>query len=308
MPWTRPPCICPSTSIGLMTVPKSLTEECFTTSTTPVSGSISTSATWQPFGKQDGTGSLAILTSSVLGASSGSLTPACSLAASSNRPTERSVPAMVNRPLANSMSATAASSTWEAASLPCSTTLLIASTIAMLLDAAERDPAQLAALAAVALAPRKALPIGEFERVAEYGREIAGIVGLVGSRGVWDFPRLDEVAAAQFEPIDAHFPRRRVDQALHEIVALGAAGAPIGADIGSVREHALGRNFDQRRAIDADHVLHRIDGRRQRRDRAEISAHIAGAGEADRQEVAIGIKCKLSDLLMVAAMAVREET
>ena len=174
--------------------------------------------------------------------------------------------------------------------------------------AADRDAAQLAALLAVALAACKALPISEFKRVSEYAREIAGIVGLVGSRGVWDFPRLDEIAAAQFEPIDAHFPRRRVDQALHEIVALGAAGAPIGADIGSISEHALGRNFDQRRAIDADHVFDGIDGRRQRRDRAEISAHIAGAGEADRQEVAVGIECKLGDLLVVAAMAVGEET
>ena len=36
------------------TVPKSLTIEYFTTSTTPVSGSISTSATWQPLGKAEG--------------------------------------------------------------------------------------------------------------------------------------------------------------------------------------------------------------------------------------------------------------
>ena len=50
MPWTTPPWIWPSTSIGLMMVPKSLTAVYFTTSMLPVSGSTSTSQTWQPFG------------------------------------------------------------------------------------------------------------------------------------------------------------------------------------------------------------------------------------------------------------------
>jgi len=64
----------------------------------------------------------------------------------------------------------------------------------------------------------------------------------------------------------------RVDQALHEIVALGAAGAPIGADIGSISEHALGRNSISGVAIDADHVLTALMVGGRRRDRAEISA------------------------------------
>ena len=54
MPWTMPPCAWPSTSSGLMTTPKSLTKVYLTTSTSPVSGSTSTSAIWQPFGKAEG--------------------------------------------------------------------------------------------------------------------------------------------------------------------------------------------------------------------------------------------------------------
>ena len=50
MPCTTPPWVWPSTSIGLMMVPKSFTAVYFTTSMLPVSGSISTSQTWQPLG------------------------------------------------------------------------------------------------------------------------------------------------------------------------------------------------------------------------------------------------------------------
>ena len=80
-------------------MPKSLTQEYFTTSITPVSGSTSTSATWQPLGKVDAPGpSLTCVTSSDCGASAGSLTPSRSFCASSMMPIARSVPAMTKRP------------------------------------------------------------------------------------------------------------------------------------------------------------------------------------------------------------------
>ena len=64
-----------------------------------MSGSISTSATWQPFGNADGIGSsVTCLTSSEFGTPSGSFSPPRSLSASSMMPIERSVPAMVKRP------------------------------------------------------------------------------------------------------------------------------------------------------------------------------------------------------------------
>src|SRR5262249_30629202 len=121
--------------------------------------------------------------------------------------------------------------------------------------AADRYAAQLAAFAAVALALGKALPVGEVERMAEYRGEVSRIVDLSGGCRIRDFRGLDEVTAAQLDAVDAHFARRSIDQALHEIIGLRAAGAPVGADIGRVGEHALSRDLDQRRAIDADHVL-----------------------------------------------------
>ena len=50
MPWATPPCTCPSTIMGLTTRPTSSTAVKATTRVTPVSGSISTSQTWQPPG------------------------------------------------------------------------------------------------------------------------------------------------------------------------------------------------------------------------------------------------------------------
>ncbi len=51
MPWTMPPRICSSTSIGLMTVPQSSTHQCLSSFTKPVSTSTSTSEAWMPLVK-----------------------------------------------------------------------------------------------------------------------------------------------------------------------------------------------------------------------------------------------------------------
>ena len=170
MPCTTPPCIWPSTSIGLMMVPKSLTEAYFTTSMTPVSGSISTSATWQPLGKADGTGSLASFTSSELGTPSGSFSPARSFSASSMH-ADRAVGAGDGEAPAGELDVARPRLRARCAAicLPFSTTLATASTIAVLLAACRARAAGAAAgdqLVAVALQQADAL-----ERNAEPARQ-----------------------------------------------------------------------------------------------------------------------------------------
>ena len=59
--------------------------------------------------------------------------------------------------------------------------------------------------------------------------------------------------------------------------------------------------------VDADRVLHDVQGRHQRRDRAEIGAGVAVAGEARREELALLVERKLADEFMVAAVMVRHE-
>ena len=75
-----------------------------------------------------------------------------------------------------------------------------------------------------------------------------------------------------------------------------------------VGEHALGRDFDQRRAIHALHVFHGVDRPHHRRNRGEKSAHIGEAGNAHRQKGPVAGKRELSRDIVIAAMAVGDET
>src|SRR5258708_2562001 len=98
-----------------------------------------TSATWQPLGKVDGIGSVVWSTSSDDGTPSGIL-PSRKRRASLMMSIERSVPAMVKRPLPNSMSASEASIRCAAARLPFSMMSFEASTIAIPVAVMEREP------------------------------------------------------------------------------------------------------------------------------------------------------------------------
>ena len=115
------------------------------------------------------------------------------------------------------------------------------------------------------------------------------------------------VAAAQFDAVDAHFARGGLDQALHVVVALRASGAAIGADRGGVGEHAPGRAFHQRRAVDADDVLHRVHRRRQGGGVGQIGADVGEAFQPQGEEVALGVQCEFAGQVMIAAVAVGQE-
>ena len=113
--------------------------------------------------------------------------------------------------------------------------------------------------------------------------------------------------AAQLDAVDAGLGGGVVDQPLHEVVALGPAGAAIGADEAGVGEHALGRHLHQRRAVEADDVAHDVERRRLRRHGALEAAEIAVAGQPQRQEMAVRVERKLGGLLVVAAVVVGHE-
>ncbi len=95
---------------------------------------------WQPLGNEKGGLSEMWLMSSESGTSGGRLMPARSLSTSSMMPMPRSVPAMVKRPRANSMSTGAASSTWAAICLPLSISSSPASRKAWLATSADFEP------------------------------------------------------------------------------------------------------------------------------------------------------------------------
>ena len=172
---------------------------------------------------------------------------------------------------------------------------------------ADAEAAQLAAFAAFALAGGKALDVGEFERLLGQLREVAAVIGHVGRGLVRQLFRPDLIALAQREPIDAHLGCGRVDHPLHEVVALGPAGAAIRAGLRGIGENALGRHFDQRRPVHALHVFHDVDRAGKRPHRRKKRAHVGEALDADGEEGAVLIKREFGGDAMVAAVTVGEK-
>ncbi len=66
-----------------------------------------------------------------------------------------------------------------------------------------------------------------FNRLVEHAREVAAVIGeAVGSR-VGNLRRLDEIALAQRQAVNAHLVGGAIDQPLHEAVGFGTAGTAI---------------------------------------------------------------------------------
>ena len=117
----------------------------------------------------------------------------------------------------------------------------------------------------------------------------------------------DHVALAQLDAVDAELGCGKVEHALDVVVALGPAGAAIGGDERRVGEHAFGRHFDQRRAVDAGDVLDLVAGRQQRAELREIAAHVAIAGQAQREDVRVLVERDFDHHVLRAAMMIGHE-
>ena len=115
------------------------------------------------------------------------------------------------------------------------------------------------------------------------------------------------IAAADRDTVDAHLGGGEIDQPLRVIIGFRPARPPIGTHQRGVGEHAFGRHFEQRHAIDAHRVLHEIERRHERRDRAQIRAHIAVAGKPQRQESSLLVQRQLARELVIAAVMIRHE-
>ncbi len=137
--------------------------------------------------------------------------------------------------------------------------------------------------------------------------EIAAVIGGGGRRSEGDLLRRHVVAPAQLDAVDAHLGGGGLHQPLHEVVALGPAGAAIGADGRGIGENALARELDERRPIDAHHVLDHVHRRHQRRHGREMRAHVAVVGDADGEEMPLGVERQLGRRLVVAAVGVGDE-
>src|SRR5579862_4927067 len=91
------------------------------------------------------------------------------------------------------------------------------------------EPAPLAGLLGLLGARREMRDIGAFQRALEQRRKIAAVVDRADRRPIGHAIERDQVAAAQFGPLDAAEPRRLVDQAFKTVIRLRPAGAAVGA-------------------------------------------------------------------------------
>ena len=172
---------------------------------------------------------------------------------------------------------------------------------------ADADAAELAAGAALGAPVREAGPVGGRDGAIEERRELARIVGVVGRRPVGHRVRRDVVAAAELDAVDAGLGGGGLDEPLHDVVALGAPGAAIGADRRRVGEDALDRDVDRRRRVDAGQVLGDVDRGRQRHHLREIGAEIAEARDAHGEEAAVLVERERRLERMAAAVVVGHE-
>ena len=137
--------------------------------------------------------------------------------------------------------------------------------------------------------------------------EIAAVIGDAGGRRERQLRRLDEIALAQGEAVDAHLVGGAVDQPLHVVVGLGPAGAAIGAHQRGVGQHRLDVDAEQRRAVDAGEVLAGVERQRPRRHAGDVGAEIAVTLQAHREELAFGIEREFGVDELRAALAVGQE-
>ena len=172
---------------------------------------------------------------------------------------------------------------------------------------ADRDAAQLAALAALLLALGEIGVIGNLQRLVEDAGEIAAVIGDAGGGRERQLRRLDEIALAQGQPVDAHLVGGAVDQPLHVVVGLGTAGAAIGAHQRGVGQHRLDVDAEQRRAVDAGEILAGVERQRPRRHAGDVGAEIAVALRRTARNLPSASSASSAWMTLRAALAVGEE-
>ena len=99
-------------------------------------------------------------------------------------------------------------------------------------------------------APRGiAVPIRQSLAFGHRRSIVAGVVDPAGARLVGIGVRADQVLLAQFGRVDAHFTRRLIDEPLHDIDGLGAAGAAIRVGRRGIGKDETARHRDRRYVV-----------------------------------------------------------
>ncbi len=170
----------------------------------------------------------------------------------------------------------------------------------------DRPPAQLAVLAARCAPGVKVLPMRKREALVHHALELTAVVVVMGGRVIGQRRRLDEVAAAQFDPIDARHLGRAIDQPLDQIDRFRPTGAAIDRGRRGIGEDRLRAERDRLHVIDA-RDQHQREEQRRGDGRPPIGAQrLAGPG-AQRQDRPLGIEGELAVDHLVARLGIEDE-
>ncbi len=166
------------------------------------------------------------------------------------------------------------------------------------------DAAQLAAGAGVGAARGKAVPVAHAQHPLQGVVIVAAVVDHAEGVGVGKLVAPHEIAAADLDAIEAVLAAGEVDQPLHDVHHLGAAGAAIGPRRRGVAHHRAAAEMRGRDAVDRRHDL---DALLQRRVVGGVGAGIADVGAAHGEEIALGVERELGSDREIARLVVAQE-
>ena len=186
--------------------------------------------------------------------------------------------------------------------------LLLAETARRLDEGRAADAAQLAALLGFGTPPLEAVPVGDAQHLLQQRRGVAAVVGRAGRRLVGKRLLGQQVAAPQFDAVDAGEARRLVDQPLREIRHARTAGAAIRRGRRGIGEDETVQSIDRRRAVDVGGH----GGRRRRRvgERAgvrRVGADIHQPLDPHPEKLPVAIERKLAAQRHAAPMVIAQE-
>ena len=156
-------------------------------------------------------------------------------------------------------------------------------------------------------AGRETGEIGMLQRCVQHMGKFTAVIGLAHRCAVRHRRGWHHVAPAEFDPVDLHLARCRVDQALDQVIRLRSAGAAIGVHRRGVGEHADDVGVDCLEAVDAGQHAGAGVGRDIRREGGQIGAHVRYIAGAQRQELSLGVHGDLADRHIVATLGVAQE-
>ena len=167
----------------------------------------------------------------------------------------------------------------------------------------DRAAAQLAASLALAPARGKSVPVGKLEALVHQLLELAAVVIVMRRRVVRQRLRLDEIAPAQLDPVDARDLRRALDQPLDQINRLGPAGAAIDRRRRRVGEYRTGADIDGLHVVQAGNKHQRPEQRRGRGGPPIGTERLIG-GRPDGEEFSVLVEREFAIDDLIAGMIV----